>query len=291
VLGELLSLLSAIAWAVGVILYRRLGRTLAPLPLNFLKNCLVLAMLVPVALVVEGMRWPTLPPADLAIALGSGVIGIALADTLYFRALNELGAGRVGVIGNLYSPFVIVLSFVFLGERLGALQVGGFVLVSAGVLLVAKPAGDADPARPAHRVRGVLLGIAAIALMAVAIVMVKRTLETQPLFWVTLARLVGALLGLLAVAAATGELRRLLPRGARFDWRVLVLAAFVGQGLAMLLWLAGYKYTDASIAAILNESASVFILLLAWLWLHEPLGRRGALGVTLTLSGVALMLL
>lgn len=81
------------------------------------------------------------------------------------------------------------------------------------------------------------------------------------------------------------------PRGARFDWRLLLLAAFVGQCLAMVLWLAGYKYTQASIAAVLNETASVFIVLLAWLWLREPLGRRGAAGVTLTLCGVALMLL
>ena len=58
----------------------------------------------------------------------------------------------------------------------------------------------------------------------------------------------------------------------------------------MVLWLAGYKFTQASIAAILNETASVWIVLLAWLWLKEPLGRRGAIGVSLTLGGVALML-
>ena len=59
----------------------------------------------------------------------------------------------------------------------------------------------------------------------------------------------------------------------------------------MVMWLAGYKYTQASIAAILNETASIFILLLAWLLLREPLGRRGAIGVSLTLGGVVLMLM
>ena len=37
-LGELFSLLSALAWAVGVILYRQLGARLPPLQLNFLQN-------------------------------------------------------------------------------------------------------------------------------------------------------------------------------------------------------------------------------------------------------------
>ena len=73
-------------------------------------------------------------------------------------------------------------------------------------------------------------------------------------------------------------------------WGRLLLAAFVGQFLAMVLWLAGYKFTLASVAAILNETASVFILLLAAFWLKEPLTRRSILGVGLTLGGVSCML-
>ena len=38
--GELCSLLSALAWAIGLIAYRQLGTTLPPLQLNFLKNLL-----------------------------------------------------------------------------------------------------------------------------------------------------------------------------------------------------------------------------------------------------------
>jgi drug/metabolite transporter (DMT)-like permease len=317
-LGEILSLLSAIAWAFGVILYRRLGESLPPLTLNFLKNSLVLGMLVPVVLLVHGIAPPTFSATQFAIAFASGVIGLALADTLYFRALNELGAGRMGIIGNLYSPFVILLSFLFLGERLSAMQGLGFVLVSAGVALVARPprapaddtgavlcaAAGADAAgghslgveqqpavpRPRSSARGALYGIVAIGLMAIAIVLVKRVLEAQPLLWVTLVRLAGALTGLVLIAMLRGGLRQLAPRGVKINWRLLALAAFVGQCLGMVLWLAGYKYTQASVAAILNETASVFILLLAWLLLREPLGRRGACGVSLTLGGVVLML-
>lgn len=300
-LGEFFSLASAAAWAVGVIWYRRLGRTLPPLALNFLKNSLVLGMLVPAVPLLHGFDLPAFTAMQVAMALASGFIGIALADTLYFRALNELGAGRMGVIGNLYSPLVIVLSFAFLGERLSAMQIGGFVLVTAGVVTIARSrapgvdAGDVDPqvaVRPAppHPLRGILLGVLSIALMAVAIVMVKRTLEAQPLLWVTLIRIAGAVGGMFAIALLSGNLRHLHPRGAKFDGRLLLAAAFVGQFLAMVLWLAGYKFTQASIAAILNETSSVFIVLLAWLWLKEPLGRRGAIGVSLTLGGVTMML-
>ncbi|MFN8900519.1 MAG: DMT family transporter [Lysobacteraceae bacterium] len=289
-LGELLSLLSAAAWAVGVILYRQLGATLPPLQLNLLKNLLVMGMVAIAVPLVHGFALPAFTAAQVAIAMASGVIGIAIADTLYFRALNQLGAGRMGVLGNFYSPAVIVLSVLFLDERLTLVQLVGFGLVSLGVFLVAERRPD-EAGNGRDLLRGLAIGFVAILLMAVAIVMVKRTLEAQPLLWVTGLRMGGAVLGLLVLSMLVRRGLSLLPAASTVPWRKLVAAAFVGQFLSMVLWLGGYKFTSASVAAILNESSSVFILLLAWAWLKEPLTRRAVAGVALTIAGVACMLL
>lgn len=287
-LGELFALLSAAAWAVGVILYRRLGDRLPPLTLNFLKNSLVLGMLLPTLVAFHGFDVPDFTAVEIGLALLSGIIGIGIADTLYFRALNQLGAGRMGVLGNAYSPFVLLLGMAFLGERLVAQQWVGFALVSAGVLLASWPRATDGPS-PAHAWRGVAAGLAAVGLMAIAVILAKRVLEAQPLLWVTAIRMVGALAGMLAIALLRGETDRLRPPHG-LHWWPLLRAAFIGQFLAMLLWLAGYKYTLASIAAVLNETASVFIIVLAAWWLKEPLTRRGIAGVVLTLAGVCCML-
>lgn len=297
-LGEAFSILSALAWAIGIMLYRQLGATLPPLQLNFLKNLLVLAMMLPAIPLLHGLVLPHFSAWQLAAAIGSGVLGIGLADTLYFRALNELGAGRMGIVGNLYSPFVIVLSYAFLGERLNAWQLAGFALVSLGVWVAAWPRrlaeavvpGVPTPERPAHPLRGLGFALLAIVLMSISIVLVKRTLEAQPLLWVTGWRMLGALAAMLLIAAWRGEMRSLRPDAAGLPWPKLLLAAFVGQFLAMVLWLAGYKYTLASVAAVLNETASIFILLLAAFWLKEPLTRRAVAGVVLTFGGVCFML-
>src|SRR5882724_4730693 len=42
-IGEVCSIGSALAWSGGVIIYKRLGETLAPLQLNLLKNLIVLS--------------------------------------------------------------------------------------------------------------------------------------------------------------------------------------------------------------------------------------------------------
>lgn len=306
-LGELLSLASALVWAFGVILYRRLGESLSPTALNFLKNLLVLGMMLPTVLLVHGLDLPAMSATTVLVCLLSGMLGIAVADTLYFQALNTLGAGRTGIVGNFYSPFVILLSYVFLAERLSLLQVAGFALVSIGVLLVsqrerrpvlANPpsggnAGDdggGSVAADRAQLKSVLVGMLAVFLMAAAIVMVKRILEAHELLWVVLLRLIGGVLGMLLIFA----LRRRWPvfrkAGAAIQWGWLLLAAFLGQYLSMILWLGGYKYTQASVAAILNETASVFIVILAWLILGEAMHRRKFAGVVVSMAGVGCML-
>jgi drug/metabolite transporter (DMT)-like permease len=289
-IGEACSIGAALSWAGGVIVYKRLGETLPPLTLNLVKNLIVLAMVAPTVLLVHGAALPALTGGAIALAIASGVLGIAVADTLYFKALNTLGAGRMGVVGNFYSPFVIVMSFALLGERLNGLQVLGFVLVSGGVFIVSSH----DPQRklaPGALRKGALLGVAAVFLMASAIVMIKRVLEGAPLFWIVLLRLLGAIAGMLAIFALRREAPALGARAkAKLQWPLLVLAAFLGQYVSMVLWMAGYKYTTASVAAVLNETASVFIVLLAALFLREGLDARRIAGVTCTLTGVACML-
>jgi drug/metabolite transporter (DMT)-like permease len=296
-LGEACSILSALAWAIGIMLYRQLGASLSPLRLNFLKNLLVLAMMLPAIALVHGLALPRFSAFQLFAAIGSGVVGIGLADTLYFRALNELGAGRMGIIGNFYSPLVIVLSYAFLGERLAPMQLLGFVLVSVGVWVAAWPRRLAEGIAPAApraaraSARGFGLALLAVALMACSIVLVKRVLEAQPLLWVTGLRMAGAIAAMAMIAAGRGELAQLRPQAPGLPWLKLGIAAFIGQFLAMVLWLAGYKFTLASVAAVLNETASIFILLLAAVWLKEPLTRRAVAGVLLTFGGVCCMLL
>jgi drug/metabolite transporter (DMT)-like permease len=289
-LGEFLSLASALTWALGVILYKRLGERLPPLSLNLYKNLLVLSALLPLIAIWHGFAPPALTPAEVLVCLASGLVGIGIADTLYFRALNRVGAGRMGIVGNCYSPFVILLAFLFLDERLSTIQMAGFALVTAGVLVIHEPHGDREIGRRDLAI-GLATGVLAVLLMAVAIVMVKRILEHADLLWVSAIRMAGGVAGMLLIAVILrqGLGTRGGPLGPR-GWALLVVAALVGQLLSMLLWLGGYKYTTASVAAILNETASVWIVLLAWLLLREPMSRRKAIGIALTLAGVACML-
>ena len=272
-------------------LFRRAGESLPAFEVNLFKNVLGFALLVPTILIFEGAALPEFAWKDVVIALVSGYVGIAVADTWYLRALHLMGASRTGIVASLFSPFVILLSVVFLGERLRGWQIFGFALVMTGILLVTwrnkRRSVDAEQVR-----KGVLYGAGAMFLMAVGIVMVKEILETRSFLWTTEIRLAGGLAGMgvyVLLRGRAGEVRRHFARP--LPWKLIVPASFLAAYVSMMMWLAGYKLIPASEASILNETANAWIVFLAWLMLGESIGARKISGLALTSAGVAVMLL
>lgn len=289
--GEFFALASAVSWALAVVLFRQPGKLLPAFELNLFKNILGFLLLVPTLVLVEGLSLPYYSLPDLGVILLSGCLGIATADTWYLRALNLMGASRTGMVASLLSPCVILLSVLFLGESLTGWQIPGLVLVMSGILLVTWKHKRSSVDRQSVR-KGVLYGIGAVFLMAVGIVMVKGILETRPFLWTVEIRLFGGLLGMAIVILLR---KRVATVRASFSmplpWVQITAASFLGAYVSTLMWLAGYKLIPASEASILNESASAWIVLLAWLVLGESLGLRKLTGLVLTLAGVAIMLL
>lgn len=288
-LGELYALGCALAWAIAVILFKKSGEHLPPFALNLVKTAMVLPLFALTILAVDGPALPSIPRGHLGVILLSGLLGIAAGDTLYFRALNAIGASRIAVAQALYSPFVILLSFVWLGERLGAWQFAGVGLVLSGIVLVTwsreRQSLDARALRA-----GVAWAVLSVFLMALGIVIAKPMLEQHDFLWVVALRIAAGFVGMFAIALVRRQLGQLwrVYRGVT-HWPAIVAGGITGTYLSMMMWLAGYKYTQASIAAVLNELAAVFILPLAVIFLRESVQPRQAIGVLLALGGVVLV--
>jgi len=289
--GETFALSSALTWALAVILLRRSGETLPAFELNLFKNCFGIVLFIPTILLVNGVALPYYTAAELWLVFFSGVLGIAVADTWYLKALNVMGASRTGIVSSLFSPFVILLSAIFLDERMVPWQWLGFVLVMAGVLLVTWRAHRSEVDVEDVK-KGVMFATGAVFMMAVGVVMVKEILETRSFLWTVELRLVGGAVGMLLFVLARHRWKNVRDNfKLQQPWGMIMLASFLGSYFALILWLAGYKLIDASVASVLNETNVVFIVLLAWLMLGEHINRRRLVGMGLTIAGVTIMVL
>jgi len=289
--GEALALVCALMWSTAVVLYRYVGDSLSANTLNLVKNTIALGLLIPTSLLLEGTKLPQLNVSAWLIVAMSGYVGIALADTLFLMALRKLGAGRTAVVASLYSPFVVILSIVFLGEHLALWQWKGFALVLSGILIVVYQR-HAEHVEREHLFKGVLFAASSIFLTASSVVAMKPILVNDGFFWMATLRMLAGLLGMfayLAVRQKIGQTWREIVHGSHRWWAILA-ASIAGSYLALLFWLAGFKYANASVASVLNETASIFIVLMAWLFLKEELTIRKVSGIVMTFSGVLVFL-
>jgi len=286
--GEVLALTSGLAWAVAVILFRISGRRIPPIGLNLAKTVLALVVMVPVLLVLGEPLSPPVPAATTGLLLLSGVLGIAVSDTLFFHALNRLGASLTAIVDCFYSPFVIGLSFVLLGERLTLIQFGGAALVVSAVMTLAKE-GRSEKLDRKNLALGILYGVLAMFFVAFGIVMVKPVLAEVSVFWATLVRLAGGSAALLVLVPFLKNRRAVLaPLAELRNWRAIVPAAFFGSSISLVLWMGGMKYAKASVAAVLNQLNTIFIVIIAAIFLKERLTPWKIAAVVLAFVGAYL---
>ena len=93
-------------------------------------------IILPVALVIDGLpKVPQNPATWMTIAYFAA-IGTAFAYLLYYRVLAMAGSGNAMLVTLLIPPVAIVLGAIILNERLAASAFAGFALLALGLLIL-----------------------------------------------------------------------------------------------------------------------------------------------------------
>jgi drug/metabolite transporter (DMT)-like permease len=289
-MGEFLSLATAIVWALAIILFKRSGETLSPFALNLFRVVISsVAFLATLPFFTANTIFPSKINDILLLSL-SGIIGIVISDTLFHKALNLCGAGIMGIVDCFYSPFVAILAFWLLKETLTSLQLIGMILVICAVFLVG--GGEKSLANRSQLIQGIITGILAMFSVAVAIVIIKPVLVHTSLLWAFAIRQLAALVIMFPIALFSSRRQEyfnsLFPTQ---NWYYALPGALLGSYFAALLWIAGMKYTQTGVAAILNQTNSIFILILATIFLKEKFTLLKSVATTLAVLGIILITL
>ncbi len=284
-LGAAASLGSAASWALAALLWRRLGSALSPEGMNLAK-CVFGVLYMGALLCVEGSPRLTAPGAGWLAA--SGLLGIALGDTLYFHALMRLGPGRATLMAALGPVLTALAAAAVLGERPTPAAWAGILLTSGGVAWVLAERAPDGPSGDA--VSGACLGLAACACTAFSFVLAKKGLSSLSPASAAFQRLLWGGAGLAVWGAASGSLRewsRPLARPAvlRDAAAATAVAAFGGFWLSM----TALRRMDASLAGALSSTTPLFVLAIGAGVYGERVSARAALGAAAAVAGVVLL--
>jgi DME family drug/metabolite transporter len=288
-LGEAFALSSAVCWAFSVVLFRK-SRIDAPNEvLCIIRNLITFLLLLITCLFFENSfnQLIELTFNQIFVLALSGIIGIALADSFFFATIKKMDASLFGIFQCAYSPIVILISYFYLSESLSLKQFIGLLLVISSILLIST---SSNRNKQKLSIQTIFFAILMVACNAISAVIAKPILENTDLIpAITLRSFFG--IGILHFYLY------LTYRGRIFKdiniieiSKKIILPTILGSYISSIFWLAGFKYTYASIASILNETSSLFIVILGVILLKEELTKIKIISTLLAMFGILLVI-
>jgi drug/metabolite transporter (DMT)-like permease len=228
----------------------------------------------------EPVRWPA-----VAIFAAVGLIYPGAVTLTTFAANRALGPVITGTLGNFAPLFAVSFAFVMLGEPLRPAQLGGLLVIVAGVAILTWRGDGGARWRSWY----LLLPLAAAALRGLMQPTIKLGLEIWPSPFAAslVGYIVSSVIVLTAARLSTGAFIARAPLSSRLWFSLVGLC----NGLASLLIYAAL--TNGPVALVSPLVATyplVTVALSALLLQRADGGLRLALAVALTVAGVALLL-
>jgi drug/metabolite transporter (DMT)-like permease len=230
----------------------------------------------------RALRGPLRVTRDDAVRIGlSGFVlnGVQFA-AMYLAFDAGLGATLASLMHSLSPVLTALLAAVFLRERLSRLQVLGFVIGVAGVVLVLGP--DVDQAGGTV---GVLCGVVSVLGLSVGTLGQRWIGHAPDPLWsgtIQFAAAAPPLLLLALLVEGAGVVRDPAAAGIALVY-LAVVNSILGLGLLGLLVRARGAGAAASVFFLMPPVTAV----LAWLLLGETLNAREIAGLVITVVGVA----
>lgn len=290
VLGALAGLVAALCWAIGSLLFERIGKVGASAgAMNLGKTSASALVVFLVSVALRGRMLPEgVTPSELGMLAASAVVGLTIGDTAYFTSIRAIGATRGVLLLSTAPLFAVAIELPTRGVP-PPRELAGVALTLAGIALVlARPGAVKEHASA----RGVLFGLLAGLCQAVGSLLSRGATQgaVDPLSATWMRLLVGAA-ALAAIGVASGSFAtwlRELGRGRTFA-RVAG-ASFVGTVLGLFLsQVALAKASSAGVATTMLATSPLFALPIAHATGGDAITLRSVIGALLAVLGIALL--
>jgi drug/metabolite transporter (DMT)-like permease len=231
-------------------------------------------------LVMLVLRKPLRPP-PLGWTMLIGLLQTTLFVGLVITALHDAGAGKVSVITYTMPFWLLLLAWIFLGERLRGAQWLAVALAFAGLLLVVRPWELAGAAS------GILTLLGGLSWAAAALVvkLMQRRHTVDVLSLTTWQMLFGSVpLVIAALLTYSGG-----PEWTFSFWWGLIYTVVLANAVAWFLWLYALHALPAGMAGLGTLSIPIVGVVAAWIQLEEVPTLVEGIGMALIIGALAVL--
>ena len=296
-IGEWAALGAAILWTFSSLLWGRVQLT--AVGINLSKNyfaCIFIAIQVLVVfLVTENFQLTATPQAWGWLAL-SGIVGIVIGDTFFFRSLQILGPRRALMMATTSPLFTAVLGWLFLHESLRLFAMIGIVITVLGVVVVVadrRARSESPGLFPGDSKYGIAFGCLGAFCQASGAVLARKGLAESEALESTFIRLFVAGIAMTVVVLCQRKFREIIKKA--INWTVLkFLVPATAIGTWMGIWLSQISNKESSSAAIavtLMSTCPIFAIPVIWIfnghrasWLAMAGSLVAIVGITMAVS-------
>jgi drug/metabolite transporter (DMT)-like permease len=222
-----------------------------------------------------------LRPANWLLTIVVGLFGMTGSIGLTIWALASGGAGKTSVLVYSMPVWLLLMSWIILGERVRGAQWISVVIALAGLLLVIAPW------RPEGTALSNLLGVAAGLCSAASAVAAKVLFRDRRVDLLTLNawQMLFGSLPLVAIAFLTSSPAQMFSASPWYVASLLYNVIFV-CGVSLLLWFYALRHLSAGTAGLGRLSAPVIGVVASWIQLGERPDRFETIGIFLIIGGL-----
>ncbi|MCB0414371.1 MAG: DMT family transporter, partial [Bdellovibrionales bacterium] len=196
-------------------------------------------------------------------------------------SIKRTGAGFQSIIDCIYSPTMIFLAALFLGDPITSHQVIGATFIILSILLSSRGFSSQE-----NQSSGIIFGVLAQISVVIGILIITDLFSKVSILHLTTLRLLfGQFFLVLIMRPKKEHLKTLFWPVERKEFKYVFLSALFGSFLATYFWLLGFKYSVVGNAAIYNQTSSLFIFILAWIFLKEQFTLKKGFSLIMALLG------
>ena len=293
-MGAVYALTAALVWAGSSAILKSLTTRIDTLSLNMLRLSVAsLLLLAVIFLSGRGTEFINTPLMPLVYLIISGVIALAIGDTIFIKSLSYINVSQALPIAQCSNPvFTMFLAALLLGESFTWVTGLGAFFVLLGIYLITSTRMTLGTNSAPRRIsgKGIMLALIAGAAWSIAAVTLKLGVTDMDPLVAAAIRMSSATIVLLPFALSQRKKGALQLR--KYGSRSLALAltsGLIDYGVGMVFFIIAIQLIGAGKTVVLAATSPLFLLPFSVFILKEKLTRLTLIGIFAGIAGICLV--